>query len=143
MSKSIHFWTSVFWLYENKVLQLMSAGASLKRFGEKYLVFKKCKSCKHCFKNEWTLELHPKPTNNAIIIKGVYEKISFAFDWIQRPTKFPSKSFISKAKFILILYFLRFKLKKMCRLITKSFKVLSCQFLTMCNIHCEFCSLLR
>ena len=53
--KSIHFWNSVFWLYENKVLQLMSAGASLKRFGEKYLVFKKCKSCKHCFKNEWTL----------------------------------------------------------------------------------------
>ena len=50
MLKSIHFWTSVFWLYENKALQLTSAGASLKRFGEKYLVFIKCKSCKHCFK---------------------------------------------------------------------------------------------
>ena len=36
---SIYFWNSVFSLYENKVLQMMSAGASLERFGERYLVF--------------------------------------------------------------------------------------------------------
>ena len=34
---------SVFSVYENKVLQLMSAGASLERFGEKDLVFLKVK----------------------------------------------------------------------------------------------------
>jgi len=53
--KSIHFWNSVFWLYENKVVQLMSARANLERFGEKYLVFIKWRLCKNCFKNEWTL----------------------------------------------------------------------------------------
>ena len=37
--KSIPFRNGAFWLHENKVLQLMSAGASLERFGEKYLVF--------------------------------------------------------------------------------------------------------
>ena len=37
-----HYWSSVFWLYENKVLQLISAWACLEKFGEKYLVFIKC-----------------------------------------------------------------------------------------------------
>ena len=50
--KSINFLKQCFWLYENKVLQLMSGGASLQRFG----VFIKWRSCKHWFKNEWTLE---------------------------------------------------------------------------------------
>ena len=106
-----------FSFYENKVLQLMSAGASLERFGKRYFVFIKWRSCKHCFKKEWTLELHPKPTNIAIMIKGVHENNLFCL-WLNsiRPTKFPSKNFISKAKFILILYFLRFKLQKMCRI---------------------------
>ena len=53
--KSIHFWNSVFSLYENKVLQLMPAGASLERFGEKDLVFIKWRVRRHCFKNKWTL----------------------------------------------------------------------------------------
>ena len=35
---SIHFWNGVFSLYENKVLQLISSGASLERFGERYLL---------------------------------------------------------------------------------------------------------
>ena len=50
--KSIHFWNSVFSVYENKVLQLMSAGARLERFGEKDLVFIKW----HCSRNEWTYQ---------------------------------------------------------------------------------------
>ena len=33
----------------------MSGGDSLERFGEKDLVFIKWRSCRHCFKNEWTL----------------------------------------------------------------------------------------
>ena len=41
--------------YENMVLHLMPAGASLKRFGEKDFVFIKWKMCRHSFKNEWTL----------------------------------------------------------------------------------------
>ena len=49
--KSIHFWNSVFSVYENKVLQLMSAGARLERFGEKDLVFIKWRSCRHCSRN--------------------------------------------------------------------------------------------
>jgi hypothetical protein len=52
--KSIHFSNSVFSVDENKVLQLMSVGASLERFGEQDLVFSR-KLCIHCFKNEWTL----------------------------------------------------------------------------------------
>ena len=47
--KSIHFWNSVFSLYENKVLQLMSAGASWESFGERYLVFIKWRLCEHFF----------------------------------------------------------------------------------------------
>ena len=39
-SKIRSFWKNiVFWLYGSKVLQLMSAGACLENFGEKYLVF--------------------------------------------------------------------------------------------------------
>ena len=49
------FLKSVFLVYENKVLQLISGGDSLERFGEKDLVFIKWRSCRHCFKNEWTL----------------------------------------------------------------------------------------
>ena len=45
--KSIHFWNSVFSFYENKVLQVMSAGARLERFGEIDLFFMKWRSCKH------------------------------------------------------------------------------------------------
>ena len=43
--------------HENKILQLMSAGASLERFGESYRpCFHKMKIVKkHFFKNEWTL----------------------------------------------------------------------------------------
>ena len=55
-TKSVHFWNSVFSLYENKVFQLMSAGASLERFGERHLVFIKWRLCKNCFNNEWTLK---------------------------------------------------------------------------------------
>ena len=50
-----HFWNSVFPVYENKVLQLMPAGASLERFGDKDLVFINWRLCRHCFKNQWTL----------------------------------------------------------------------------------------
>ena len=39
MLKSIHPLKQCFSFYENKVLQLMSAGASLERFGDKDLVF--------------------------------------------------------------------------------------------------------
>ena len=35
--------------------QLMSALASLERFGEEYLVFLKWRSCRHCLQNEWPL----------------------------------------------------------------------------------------
>ena len=48
-------WYSVLSVNENKVLQLISAGASLERFGEKDIVFIKWRSCRHCFKNEWNL----------------------------------------------------------------------------------------
>ena len=41
---------SVFSVYENKVLQLMSGGASLEKFGEKGLVFINRRSCRHCAK---------------------------------------------------------------------------------------------
>jgi hypothetical protein len=54
----IHSFFRGFSVYENKVLQLMSAGARLERFGEKDLVFIKRRSCRHCSKNEWTL-VHP------------------------------------------------------------------------------------
>ena len=46
---------NVFWLYEDKVLQLMSAEASLERFGKKYIAFVKWRLCNHCIKNKWTL----------------------------------------------------------------------------------------
>ena len=49
------FLNQCFSLYEHKVLQLLSAGASLKRFGENYLVFIKWRSYRHYFENEWTL----------------------------------------------------------------------------------------
>ena len=35
---------------------LMPAQASVERFGEKDLVFIKWRSCRHCFRNKWTLE---------------------------------------------------------------------------------------
>ena len=38
-----HFWNSVISLYENKALQLMSAGASLEKFGAKVPYFHKVK----------------------------------------------------------------------------------------------------
>ena len=46
------FLKQCFSVYENKVLQLMSAGARLEKFGEKDLVFIKCR---HCSQHEWTL----------------------------------------------------------------------------------------
>ena len=54
--KSIHFWNNAFSLYENKVLQLMPAGASKERFGEKDPVFIKWRFCRHFLKNKWTLK---------------------------------------------------------------------------------------
>ena len=53
--KFIHVLKQCFSLYENEFLQLMSAGASLEKYGEKALVFIKWSSCKHCFKIDWTL----------------------------------------------------------------------------------------
>ena len=41
-----------FSVYENKVLQLMTAGASLERYGDMDLVFIKRRLCRFCFKNE-------------------------------------------------------------------------------------------
>ena len=64
--KYIHFWNSVFSFNENKVLQLMSAGASLERFGERDLVFIKWKSRKRCFKNELTLVIEKNFQNSKI-----------------------------------------------------------------------------
>jgi hypothetical protein len=49
------FETVSFSFHENKVLQLMPAGASLERFGEKTLVFIKGRLCRHCLKNKSTL----------------------------------------------------------------------------------------
>ena len=44
-------WDSIFSVYENKVF----SWCQVERFGEKDLVFMKWRSCRHCFKNEWTL----------------------------------------------------------------------------------------
>ena len=52
--KSLHFVKQCFSLYENKVLQLMPAGASLERFGKKGPCFLKSED-RASFKNEWTL----------------------------------------------------------------------------------------
>ena len=47
------------WLHKCFVFlnwQLMSALASLERFGEEYLVFINWSLCRHCLQNEWPLE---------------------------------------------------------------------------------------
>ena len=73
--KSIHPLKQCFPFYENKVLQLMSAGASLEKFGEKDLVFIKWRSCTHFFKNEWTLVIQNFLKLKEQTVKG--QKSSF------------------------------------------------------------------
>ena len=54
--RQIHlFLRQYFSFYENKVLQLMSAGVSLEKVWWKDLAFIKWRLCKQCFKNEQTL----------------------------------------------------------------------------------------
>ena len=66
--KSIHFWNNAFSLWnENKVLQLMPAGASLERFGEKDPVFIKWRFCRHCLKKQ--MDFKTKLYNFALKVK--------------------------------------------------------------------------
>ena len=64
------FETVFFSLYENKVLQLMFAGASLERFGEKDIVFINWRSHRHCFKNEWTLGNNTQRSQKTLLKKN-------------------------------------------------------------------------
>ena len=67
VTKTHSFCRTVFSLYENKVLQLMSAGAILDRFGEKDLLFINWRFCKTVLKMNGLYVLYVSLTTSALL----------------------------------------------------------------------------
>ena len=63
--------------------QLMSALASLERFGEEDIVFINWRSCRHCLQNEWPLRSISKRTYTVKEKKMLHHPYNFFKSWFQ------------------------------------------------------------